>query len=118
MFKYGLFMLLHVETQASFAHILNEKMRDTMEELGVGSMPNLSVQFQANQMAEVTTKVEREVTLDALDKMDGSDDEDDHCSGFEEVFVRAAESIELDHDFAAEIRQKREEEKERMMRDV
>jgi hypothetical protein len=42
MFKYGLFMLLHVETQASFAHTLNEKMRDTMEELGVGSMPNMA----------------------------------------------------------------------------
>jgi len=105
MFKYGLFMLLHVETQASFAHTLNEKMRDTMEELGVGSMPNLADQFNTEQMAEVTTKVKREVTLDTL--IDDSDDED-HCSGFEEVFVRAAESVELEHDFAGEIRQKRE----------
>lgn len=100
MFKYGLFMLLHVETQASFAHTLNEKMRVTMEELGVGSMPNLADQFNSEQMAEVTTKVKREVTLDTL--IDDSDE--DHCVGFEEVFVRAAESVELEHDFAGEIR--------------
>ena len=44
--------------------------------------------------------------------------EEDICSGFEEVFVRAAESVEVDHDFAAEIRSKREAEKERMMREI
>lgn len=118
MFKYGLFMLLHVETQASFAHTLNENMRDIMEELGVGSVPNMASQFEAEYMEVTPSKIQREVMLSNVEEMSASSEEEIDCSGLEEVFVRAAESIELEHDFGNEIRFKREQEKERMMRDI
>jgi hypothetical protein len=68
-------------------------------------------------MEEVSSSIKREITLDNREEMSEICD-DDICSGFEEVFVRAAESVEIDHDFGSEIRYKREAEKERMMRDI
>jgi len=35
-FKYSLFMILHVETSTDFAHSLNKKMVDNYEKLGAG----------------------------------------------------------------------------------
>lgn len=113
-FKYGLFMLLHVESQASFAHTLNDNIRDSMEELGVGSVSLNPLDFE-NPVQDMVTRVEREVTLGSEEMIV---EEEPLCTGFEEVFVRAAERVECEHDFLAEIRFRREQEKERMMRDI
>jgi hypothetical protein len=67
-FKYGLFILLHIECQASFANNFNDRMRDVMEEMGVGSNADLFT-FTTSIDAEdvqMTHKIEREVTLDYL----------------------------------------------------
>ena len=36
LFKYGMFMILHVESSVSFAHSFNEKMIEVHEDLGDG----------------------------------------------------------------------------------
>lgn len=104
-FKYGLFMLLHVECQAHFATYFNDKLRDVYEELGVGSTSMMG-QFEIPQTFEeedvsMQERITRSVTLDT----------DSNASAFENVFVLAAESVEREHDFEMEVREKREAEK-------
>jgi hypothetical protein len=122
-FKYGLFMLLHVESQANFAHLFNEKQRDLMEELGVGTCPMIPPdQIPFDQSIEslavrhVSREMKSSISTSAQFYFEGEKIEE--RTPFEELFVLSAEDIETSHDFLVEIRERREAERIRINKEI
>ncbi len=66
-FKYVIFMIFNVEAQALIAHKFNDKVRDSLEELGAGaSATPREAQFEDEIQADSTEQVIREATLDTI----------------------------------------------------
>lgn len=110
LFKYSLFMVMHVETQVEFGHSLNVKMREAHERLGIGAQSCYQIVPQTE--SQQPQRAKRTITSAEIGTLvPGSEN---FGSAFEGEIIRACEKVELDHDFESEIRLYHEQERQRL----
>ena len=107
-FKYALFMILHVETSTDFAHSLNKKMIDNYEKLGAGQLNSPKDESFAREVTNLTIDqflIQKEDLIIPKDS-------------FLNKFVKISEDLEKECDFDGFIRDRKEQEKIKMMLEI